>query len=101
MVGGALGLLLARAHGDINAAAVYSMTFNYDGWNMSRWYSASAHLLRPIANLPVVRNISFAEPYLMGYRVSGGFDIFARSTLACAPSPMAKTSMRPSSLAQT
>lgn len=67
-VGGALGLLLARDHADVSAAAVYSMTFNYDGWNMRRWYRASAHILRPIANWPILRSLSFAEPYPFGLK---------------------------------
>lgn len=67
-VGGALGLLLGQEHRDISASAVYSMTFNYDGWNMRSWYGASAHLLRPIANWPLLRSLSFAETYPFGVK---------------------------------
>jgi carboxylesterase len=65
--GGALGLLLARARPAVRAAAVYSMTFEYDGWNMPRYASAAA-VIQLVANLPGVRNISFAEPYPFGLK---------------------------------
>ncbi len=67
-VGGALGLLLAAERGDIDAAAVYSMTFNYDGWNMKPWYGASASLLQHVADWPLLRALSFAEPYPFGLK---------------------------------
>ncbi|MGE3142187.1 MAG: alpha/beta hydrolase [Hyphomonadaceae bacterium] len=67
-VGGALGLLLTEHHPDIAAAAVYSMTFYYDGWNMKRWYVASAHLLWHVADLPLLRSLSFSEPYPFGLK---------------------------------
>jgi hypothetical protein len=36
----------------IAAAAVYSMTFEYDGWNMQGWMKG-AYLIQAIANLPL------------------------------------------------
>jgi len=67
-VGGALGLALAAERPELAGVAVYSMTFRYDGWNMRRWYSAAAPWLEPIANLPLVRRISFREPYPFGLK---------------------------------
>lgn len=65
--GGALGLLLSRERPKLRAAAVYSMTFEYDGWNMPGW-AAAAPLLQLVANLPAVRQISFAEPSPFGLK---------------------------------
>jgi carboxylesterase len=66
-VGGALGLALCAEAPKIRGAAVYSMTFEYDGWNMPRWATA-APLIQLVANLPLVRRISFAEPYPYGLK---------------------------------
>ncbi|MBO9707284.1 MAG: alpha/beta fold hydrolase [Caulobacter sp.] len=66
-VGGALGLELAAQRPEIAAAAVYSMTFEYDGWNMQGWMKG-AFLIQAVANLPLVREISFAEPYPYGLK---------------------------------
>lgn len=66
-VGGALGLELAAARPDIRAVAVYSMTFEYDGWNMQGWMKG-AYLIQAVANLPLIRRISFAEPYPYGLK---------------------------------
>ena len=66
-VGGALGLLLAAERPEIRACAVYSMTFEYDGWNMRRWCGA-AGLIQIVANLPLVRRISFEEPFPYGIK---------------------------------
>lgn len=67
-VGGALGLLLARERPQIASAAVYSMTFHYDGWNMKPWYRISTEILQHVAHLPALRRISFAEPYPFGLK---------------------------------
>lgn len=66
-VGGALGLELAAQRPEIAAVVVYSMTFEYDGWNMKGWMKG-AFLIQAIANLPLVRRISFAEPYPFGLK---------------------------------
>ena len=66
-VGGALGLALCAEFPQICGAAVYSMTFEYDGWNMPRWATA-APLIQLVANLPLVRRISFEEPYPYGLK---------------------------------
>jgi len=61
-VGGALALALCAEFPQIKGAAVYSMTFEYDGWNMPRW-GAAAPLIQLVAHLPLVRQISLEEPY--------------------------------------
>jgi carboxylesterase len=66
-VGGALALELCALRPQIRGAVVYSMTFEYDGWNMQGWTKA-APLIQLIANLPGVRRISFAEPYPFGLK---------------------------------
>jgi carboxylesterase len=67
-VGGALGLALAAEEPDVAGAAVYSMTYRYDGWNMRRWYSAIVPLAHPFAGLPLIRRMSFVEPYPFGLK---------------------------------
>jgi carboxylesterase len=66
-VGGALGLALAALRPAIKSVVVYSMTFEYDGWNMQGWMKG-AYLIQAVANLPGVRKISFAEPYPFGLK---------------------------------
>lgn len=66
--GGALGLALAAEEPGVAGAAVYSMTYRYDGWNMKRWYSAIAPVAEPFAGLPLIRRLSFAEPYPYGLK---------------------------------
>jgi carboxylesterase len=77
--GGALGLLLAAEQPTIRAAGVYSMTFEYDGWNMPRWATA-APVIQLLADLPLVRRISFAEPSPFGLK-----DEILRERAANAP----------------
>jgi carboxylesterase len=65
--GGALGLALAAEQPALKRAAVYSMTFSYDGWNMKAWYRL-APLLR-IANLvPLLRAVKFPERHPYGLK---------------------------------
>lgn len=66
-VGGALGVMLCAEFPEIRGAAVYSMTFEYDGWNMPRW-GAAAPAIQLVANLPLVRRIDLAEPYPYGLK---------------------------------
>ena len=79
-VGGALGLALAAEEPGVCSAAVYSMTYRYDGWNMKRWYSAIAPFAEPFAGLPLIRRVSFAEPYPFGLK-----DERLREGIASAP----------------
>jgi carboxylesterase len=67
-VGGALGLALAAEDPSVAGTAVYSMTYRYDGWNMKRWYAAIAPYAEPLAGLPLVRRMSFVEPYPFGLK---------------------------------
>jgi carboxylesterase len=67
-VGGALGLALAAEDCSVAGTAVYSMTYHYDGWNMKRWYSAIAPYAEPFAGLPLIRRMSFVEPYPFGLK---------------------------------
>lgn len=67
-VGGALGLALAAEDPSVAGTAVYSMTYRYDGWNMKRWYSAIAPYAEPFAGLPLIRRMSFVEPYPFGLK---------------------------------
>ncbi len=66
-VGGALGLMLAAERPAIRAAAVYSMTFEYDGWNMPR-FAVGAPLIQLVANLPGVRRLAWAETHPFGLK---------------------------------
>jgi carboxylesterase len=66
-VGGALGLMLAAERPSIRAAAVYSMTFEYDGWNMPR-FAAAAPLIQLVANLPGVRRLAWTETSPFGLK---------------------------------
>ena len=66
-VGGALGLMLAAERPTIRAAAVYSMTFEYDGWNMPR-FAVAAPVIQLVANLPGVRRLAWAETHPFGLR---------------------------------
>jgi len=64
----------------VRSAAVYSMTYRYDGWNMKHWYSAIAPFAEPFAGLALIRRLSFAEPYPFGLK-----DERLREGMAAAP----------------
>jgi len=81
-VGGALGLALCAEFPEIRGAAVYSMTFEYDGWNMPTWATA-APVIQLVANLPLVRRITFAEPYPYGLK-----DLRLRELASRAPATL-------------
>jgi carboxylesterase len=66
-VGGALGLMLAAERPAVRAAAVYSMTFEYDGWNMPR-FAVAAPVIQLVANLPGVRKLAWAETHPFGLK---------------------------------
>lgn len=65
--GGALGLALCAETPAILGAGVYSMTFEYDGWNMPR-FAVAAPMIQLVANLPLVRRISWRETYPYGLK---------------------------------
>jgi carboxylesterase len=66
-VGGALAVALAAEHPDVARIGVYSPTFRYDGWNMSRWFGY-APILAPFADLPLIRRIRIEEPFPFGLK---------------------------------
>ena len=66
-VGGALGLALCAEAPEIRGAAAYSMTFEYDGWNMPR-FAVAAPVIQFVANLPLVRRLSWEETYPYGLK---------------------------------
>lgn len=65
--GGAIGLELCAAFPEIRGAAVYSMLFEYDGWNMPK-ITLGAPFIQAVANLPLVRQISFVQPHPYGLK---------------------------------
>ena len=66
-VGGALGLALCAETPEIRGAAAYSMTFEYDGWNMPQ-FAVAAPLIQFVAHLPLVRRLSWKETYPYGLK---------------------------------
>jgi len=65
--GGAIGLELCARYPQIRGAAVYSMLFEYDGWNMPK-ITTAAPLIQAAANLPLVRSMSFLMPHPFGFK---------------------------------
>ncbi|HEY3951052.1 alpha/beta hydrolase [Phenylobacterium sp.] len=65
--GGAIGLELCARYPQIKGAAVYSMLFEYDGWNMPK-ITLGAPLIQAVANLPGLRSLSFAMPHPFGFK---------------------------------
>lgn len=92
-VGGGLGLALSAEEPRVKAAAIYSMTYRYDGWNMRRWYSPVAPFLDPFAGLPLIRRLSFAEPYPYGLKDERLRDGMADSQGAVIPGALDRLPM--------
>ena len=65
--GGAIGLELCAEFPQIRGAAVYSMLFEYDGWNMPK-ITLGAPVIQAFANLPLIRSISFVQPHPYGLK---------------------------------
>lgn len=65
--GGAIGLELCAEFPEIRGAAVYSMLFEYDGWNMPK-ITMGAPVIQAVANLPLIRRISFVQPHPYGLK---------------------------------
>lgn len=65
--GGAIGLELCARYPEIKGAAVYSMLFEYDGWNMPK-ITLGAPVIQAVANLPLLRSLSFAMPHPFGFK---------------------------------
>jgi carboxylesterase len=66
-VGGALGLALAAEQPSVKRSAVYSMTFEYDGWNMKGWYRL-APLMRLSRIARFLRHLRFEERFPYGIK---------------------------------
>lgn len=86
-VGGALALALCAEAPEIRGAAAYSMTFEYDGWNMPR-FAVAAPLIQFVANLPLVRRLSWAETYPYGLK-----DLRLRELASRAPDTLIEGSI--------
>jgi carboxylesterase len=86
-VGGALGLALCAEAPEIRGAAAYSMTFEYDGWNMPR-FAVAAPVIQFVANLPLVRRLSWEETYPYGLK-----DLRLRELASRAPDTLIEGSI--------
>ena len=85
--GGALGLALCAETPEIRGAAAYSMTFEYDGWNMPR-FAVAAPMIQFFANLPLVRRLSWEEAYPYGLK-----DLRLRELASRAPDTLIEGSI--------
>jgi carboxylesterase len=85
--GGALGLALCAANPEIRGAAAYSITFEYDGWNMPR-FAVAAPLIQFVAHLPLVRRLSWKETYPYGLK-----DLRLRELASRAPDTLIEGSI--------
>ncbi len=65
--GGEIGLELAAEFPEIRGAAVYSVLFEYDGWNMPK-ITMGARVIQAVANLPLLRRLSFVQPSPFGLK---------------------------------
>lgn len=65
--GGAIGLELCAQFPQIRGAAAYSVLFEYDGWNMPK-ITLGAPVIQAVANLPVIRRMSFVQPHPYGLK---------------------------------
>jgi carboxylesterase len=86
-VGGALGLALSAETPEIRGAAVYSMTFEYDGWNMPP-FAVAAPIIQFVAHLPLVRQLSWKETYPYGLK-----DLRLRELASRAPDALIEGSI--------
>lgn len=68
-VGGKLGMLAAHQRPDlIDATAIYSPCFRFDGWNVPWYYKLAPYGLPVMVKLPWVRTFSFAETESLGIK---------------------------------
>ncbi len=65
--GGAIGLSLCAEFPEIKGAGVYSILFEYDGWNMPK-ITLGAPVIQAVANLPGLRSLSFVQPFPYGFK---------------------------------
>ena len=68
-VGGKLGMLAAKEQpGLLDAVALYSACFRYDGWNVPFHYKLMSYLPLWTANVPWFKDIQFAETPSIGIK---------------------------------
>jgi len=68
-VGGKLGMLAAQKQPDLfTANALYSACFRYDGWNVPFHYKLMSYLPLWTAQIPVFKDIQFAETPTIGIK---------------------------------
>ena len=68
-VGGKLGMLAAKEQPNLlNAVALYSACFRYDGWNVPYYYKLFSYLPLWTAQIPVFKDIKFAETPSIGIK---------------------------------
>ena len=65
--GGEIGLELCAEFPEIRGAAAYSVLFEYDGWNMPK-ITMGAPVIQAVANLPLLRRLSFVQPSPFGLK---------------------------------
>jgi carboxylesterase len=65
--GGEIGLELCAEFPQIRGAAAYSPLFEYDGWNMPK-ITLGAPVIQAVANLPLIRRLSFVQPHPYGLK---------------------------------
>ncbi len=95
-LGGLLGVALAKERPAVKGLAVYSVTFNHDGWSMPKGYR-SGRMLKHLGSLPFVRRIGVPEAPPYGIKnerlrewiiaapdmgVEGSLDVFPLGALA-------------------
>lgn len=66
-VGGKLGMLATR-HANIQAAAIYSPCFRYDGWNVPWYYKLAPVGLPIVTRLPWWKDKSYSETESLGIK---------------------------------
>jgi len=68
-VGGKLGMLAAKQQpGLLNAVALYSACFRYDGWNVPAHYKLMSYLPMWTAKIPGFKNLRFSETPSIGIK---------------------------------
>jgi len=68
-VGGKLAMMAAdRELGSINAVAVYSPCFHYDGWDVPRYYALFSPHIRWISLIPFIDRLNFRETSSLGIK---------------------------------
>lgn len=68
-VGGKLAMMAAdRNPGSIDAVAVYSPCFHYDGWDVPRYYALFSPHIRWISLIPFIDRLNFRETTSLGIK---------------------------------